>query len=92
VRLLTPGCGRSIPTGVRPWLPTRGLVLLALDYETGPSRFCLDSLIEQRVSWWHRIAEIGPRGKPEDAATTLVLPDTASAPLVTPVPVATGVR
>jgi nitrite reductase (NO-forming) len=66
--------------------------LLALDYETGPSRFCLDSLIEQRVSWWHRIAEIGPRSRPEDASTTPVLPDTASVPPVTPVPVATGVR
>jgi hypothetical protein len=32
--------------------------LLALDYETGTS--CVDSPIEQRVSWWHRIAEIGP--------------------------------
>lgn len=66
--------------------------LLALDYETGPSRFSVDSLIEQRVSWWHRIAEIGPRGKPEDEATTPVLPDTASILPVTPVPVATGVR
>jgi uncharacterized membrane protein YphA (DoxX/SURF4 family) len=44
--------------------------LLALDYETGPSRFSVDSLIEQHVSWWHRIAEIGPRRKPVDAATT----------------------
>jgi hypothetical protein len=44
--------------------------LLALDYETGPSRFSVDSLIEQRVSWWHRIAEIGLRGKPEKPAGT----------------------
>jgi nitrite reductase (NO-forming) len=64
--------------------------LLALDYETGPSRFSLDSLIEQRLSWWHRIAEVGPRSKPEHAATTPVLPPTASVPPVTHVPVATG--
>jgi uncharacterized membrane protein YphA (DoxX/SURF4 family) len=71
--------------------------LLALDYETGPSRFSVDSLIEKRISWWHRIAEIGPASKPESAAaspvlpTTIpVLPATAPAPPVTRVPVSTG--
>jgi nitrite reductase (NO-forming) len=64
--------------------------LLALDYETGPSRFSVDSLIEHRVSWWHRIAEIGPRSMPADVAATPVLPATASIPPVTHVPVATG--
>jgi nitrite reductase (NO-forming) len=60
--------------------------LLALDYETGPSRFSVDSLIEQRVSWWHRIAEIGPRAKEATPpATTTVLP-------VAPAPLATGAR
>jgi len=66
--------------------------LLALDYETGPSRFSVDSVIEQRVSWWHRIAEIGPRSKPATSTTTTAPPATASLPPVTPVPVATGVR
>jgi uncharacterized membrane protein YphA (DoxX/SURF4 family) len=33
--------------------------LLLLNYEGGPSRFSVDYLIEQRVSWWHRIAEVG---------------------------------
>ena len=38
--------------------------LLALNYEAGPSRFSVDYLIEQRVPWWHRIAEVeGRRGK-----------------------------
>jgi uncharacterized membrane protein YphA (DoxX/SURF4 family) len=64
--------------------------LLALDYETGPSRFSLDSLIEQHVSWWHRIAEIGPRGKPEKPTTAQILPVTSSVPPVTQAPVATG--
>lgn len=60
--------------------------LLALDYETGPSRFSVDSLIERRVSWWHRIAEIGPRrSRPEKPVTTTTVP-------VTPAPLATGVR
>jgi uncharacterized membrane protein YphA (DoxX/SURF4 family) len=35
------------------------LGLLALNYEGGPSRFSVDYLIERRVSWWHRIAEVG---------------------------------
>jgi nitrite reductase (NO-forming) len=59
--------------------------LLALDYETGPSRFSVDSLIEQRVSWWHRIAEIGPRGKPTESASTTT---TTTMP-VAPAPIAT---
>ena len=40
------------------------LGLLALNYEAGPSRFSVDCWIEQRVSWWHRIAEVeGPKRK-----------------------------
>jgi uncharacterized membrane protein YphA (DoxX/SURF4 family) len=35
--------------------------LLALNYEGGPSRFSVDYLLEQRVSWWHRIAEVEGR-------------------------------
>jgi nitrite reductase (NO-forming) len=50
--------------------------LLALNYEAGPSRFSVDYLIEQRVSWWYRIAEVGYRGKPYEHATTPVLPVT----------------
>jgi uncharacterized membrane protein YphA (DoxX/SURF4 family) len=59
--------------------------LLALDYETSPSRFSVDSLIERRVSRWHRIAEIGPRSKPEKPAGTTT---TTTMP-VAPTPVAT---
>ena len=42
--------------------------LLAIDYETGPSRFSIDHLIERRVSWWHHIAEFGSRSKPKESA------------------------
>jgi uncharacterized membrane protein YphA (DoxX/SURF4 family) len=35
------------------------LALLALNYEAGVSRFSVDYLIEKRVSWWHRVAEVG---------------------------------
>jgi nitrite reductase (NO-forming) len=34
------------------------LGLLALNYEAGPSRFSVDYYLEQRISWWHRIAEL----------------------------------
>lgn len=40
------------------------LGLLALNYEAGPSRFSVDYLLEQRIPWWHRVAEVeGPRRK-----------------------------
>ena len=42
--------------------------LLALNYEAGPSHFSVDHLIEQRGSWWYRVAEVGHRGKPEQPA------------------------
>jgi nitrite reductase (NO-forming) len=64
--------------------------LLALDYETGPSRFSVDSLIEQHVSWWHRIAEITPRGKPEKTTATTTMPVTPAP--VAPAALATGTR
>jgi nitrite reductase (NO-forming) len=57
--------------------------LLALNYEAGPSHFSVDYLIEKRVSWWYRIAEIGPRAKEATPpATTRTLP-VAHAPLAT---------
>jgi len=63
--------------------------LLALDYETSPSRFCVDHLIERRVSWWHRIAEFGSRGKPEKPAALPPSPVAAPAPPVRHGPVVT---
>ena len=45
--------------------------LLAFNYEAGSSRFSVDYFIEQRVSWWHRIAEIGrQRRQPSPAPTS----------------------
>jgi len=45
------------------------LGLLALNYEAGPTRYSVDYYIEQRVSWWYRIAEVG-RKRPAPAAGT----------------------
>jgi nitrite reductase (NO-forming) len=37
--------------------------LLVLNAQCGPSRRSLDALIERRVSWWYRVAEVGrPHG------------------------------
>jgi nitrite reductase (NO-forming) len=45
------------------------LGLLALNYEAGPSRFSADYYLEQRISWWHRVAEVeGFRGKRKTTA------------------------
>lgn len=37
------------------------LGLLALNYEAGPSRFSVDYLLERRIPWWHRVAEVEGR-------------------------------
>lgn len=37
------------------------LGLLALNYEAGVSRFSVDYLLEQRIGWWHRVAEVEGR-------------------------------
>jgi nitrite reductase (NO-forming) len=34
------------------------LGLLALNYESGPARFSVDYLLERRIPWWHRVAEV----------------------------------
>lgn len=41
------------------------LGLLALNYEAGVSRFSVDYLLEQRIPWWHRVAEVEGRRQPE---------------------------
>jgi len=45
------------------------LGLLALNYEGGTSRLSVDYYLEQRIPWWHRIAEVqGRRRKQAPAA------------------------
>lgn len=34
------------------------VALLALDYECGPGRLTVDRLIERRLAWWPRVAEV----------------------------------
>ncbi len=34
------------------------VALLAMAAQFGPSRYSLDAVIERRVPWWHRIAEV----------------------------------
>jgi uncharacterized membrane protein YphA (DoxX/SURF4 family) len=58
--------------------------LLTLNHEGGPSRFSVDYLIEQRVSWWHRIAEAGNERQPPEllhrGPVTLITPPVADPP------------
>jgi nitrite reductase (NO-forming) len=35
--------------------------LLCLSYYEGPPRLSVDHYLERHISWWHRIAEVGPR-------------------------------
>lgn len=44
------------------------LGLLALNYEAGPSRFSVDYLLEQRIGWWHRVAEVERRPRQAEKA------------------------
>jgi nitrite reductase (NO-forming) len=44
------------------------LSLLVLSLQCGPSRYSVDYLIEQRVSWWHWIAEFGAHWHPAPAS------------------------
>jgi nitrite reductase (NO-forming) len=39
--------------------------LLTLDFYTGPSRFSVDRYLEQRVSWWVKVAEFSHPGSSE---------------------------
>lgn len=44
--------------------------LLVLNMQSGPSRRSLDALIERRVPWWYRVAEVGrPPRSPEPGPT-----------------------
>jgi hypothetical protein len=52
------------------------LGLLALNYEAGPSRCSVDYLIELRLPWCHRVAEVegrqrkhAPSAQPQAPAT-----------------------
>jgi nitrite reductase (NO-forming) len=37
------------------------LALLAMSAQFGTSRYSVDALLERRISWWHRVAEVEPR-------------------------------
>ena len=53
------------------------LCLLALAYYTGPSRYTLDYYIEQRFSWWWRLAEMR---RPAAVGTPLATADAVPSP------------
>jgi nitrite reductase (NO-forming) len=58
--------------------------LLVMSLQCGPSRLSVDYHIEQRVSWWHWLAEFGAHNHPAPAENT-------TAPLTPPtIPVTTA--
>ena len=58
--------------------------LLAFSYYFGPSPLSVDALLERRIGWWHRIAEIGPLGRAgshDGSAVPIVVPDASAGEL-----------
>ncbi len=53
--------------------------LLGFAYYEGPSRYSVDYLLEKRISWWHRIAEVG--NHPSRTDTTSAAPQTPPTPV-----------
>ncbi len=45
------------------------LGLLALNREAGPSHFSVDYLLERRIGWWHRVAEVEGRRHTQAASS-----------------------
>lgn len=45
------------------------LALLMLSLTAGPSRYSVDYYLEQRIPWWHKVAEFGAHNHPAPAAS-----------------------
>ena len=58
--------------------------LLVLNAQTGPSRRSVDYLIERRVPWWYRIAEVGRPARPQPALALVGSPDGSTAEATRP--------
>ncbi len=58
--------------------------LLMFAYYEGPSRYSVDYWLEQRISWWHRLAEVEPhhRRTARLAASTVMPPAAEDVPPV----------
>lgn len=56
--------------------------LLAINAQFGPSRHSVDWVLERRIPWWHRVAEVEWRGKASkvQAGPSAVLGGSAHAP------------
>lgn len=55
------------------------LALLAISLQCGTSRYSVDYYLEQRIPWWHKVAEIGAHNHPAPR-------DQRRKPLSTPAP------
>jgi nitrite reductase (NO-forming) len=75
-----PYSGTSTDIGTAIIYAVVALALLVLS-QYPSSRFSVDYLLEQRVSWWHRVAEFGKHNHPTPE-------EKVPAPLVSPAPLA----
>ena len=55
--------------------------LLAFAYYQGPSRLSVDYYLEQRISWWHWVAEVGRRNHPKATTASPRASEPSPAPL-----------
>jgi nitrite reductase (NO-forming) len=66
--------------------------LLALMAYAGPARYSVDYYLEQKISWWWRIAEVGRpvQLQPAPATTIITAEPATSTPAVTALPLVAG--
>lgn len=62
--------------------------LLLFSYYEGSSRFSVDYYLEQRIGWWHRIAEVEPRHRRAARLAAAASSDVGDVPAGQPVDVA----
>jgi nitrite reductase (NO-forming) len=77
-----PYSGTSTDIGSAVMYAVIALALLVMSLQLGTSRYSVDHWIEQRVRWWHKVAEFGAHNHPAPG-------ENRSAPLATPVTAAT---
>jgi uncharacterized membrane protein YphA (DoxX/SURF4 family) len=60
------------------------ICLLALMAYTGPARYSVDYYLEQKISWWHKVAEVG---RPVQEQPIQVTPALTPGPVISPAPI-----
>jgi nitrite reductase (NO-forming) len=74
--------GASTDIGAAVMYAVVAVSLLVGSLQSGPSRYSVDYWIEQRVSWWHKVAEFGAHNHPAARENTPAPPATQVVPVV----------